>query len=107
MAVNWAEILTDAVKAAENVLAGKWPLVQQAARSQIASLIENGKSIEDNKDSMTADEYELVKRIQTRALSGVLAGYEAIGIVAAEQAAEAAWNVVATALKTATGLAFI
>ncbi len=73
----------------------------------MAALIENAKGIEDDKDAMTPDEYELVKRIQKRAFAGTLSGYEAIGIVAAELAAEAAWNVVADALRTATGLAFI
>jgi hypothetical protein len=107
MAVNWNQVLADAIKAAAGVLGGKWSLVQQTASSQITALVENAKSIEVNKGSMTADEYELVKRIQTRALSGVLAGFEAIGIVAAEQAAEAAWGVVASALKTATSLPFI
>jgi hypothetical protein len=106
-AVNWAQVLQESINAAKDVLAGKWPLVQQAASAQITALIENAKSIEDNKADMTQDEYELVKRIQTRALSGVLAGFEAIGIVAAEQAAAAAWNVAAGALKTATGFAFI
>ena len=107
MSVNWAQVLSDALKAAETVLVGKWPMVQKAATAQITALIENAKSIEDNKEAMTPEEYELVKRIQKRALAGVLAGFEAIGIVAAEQAADAAWGVAATALKVATGLPFI
>jgi hypothetical protein len=107
MPVNWPQVLTDALKAAADVLGGKWPVVRQAATFQITALIENAKSIEDNRDRMTADEYELVKRIQQRALTGVLAGFEAIGIVAAEQASEAAWNVVAGALRNATDLTFI
>ncbi|MEJ0020915.1 MAG: hypothetical protein WDN25_31080 [Acetobacteraceae bacterium] len=107
MAVDWTQVLAQAVQAAQGVLAGKWPVVRQAATAQITALIANAKAIEDAKDTMTEDEYELVKRIQKRALTGVLAGFEAIGIVAAEQAAEAAWDVVAGALRTATGLAFI
>jgi hypothetical protein len=107
MAVEWAQVLTDAIKAAESRLGGNWTLVQQAATIQVTALIENAKSIEDNKNAMTPDEYEFVKRIQTRALSGVLAGFEAIGIVAAEQAAEAAWNVAAAALKTEAGIFFV
>jgi hypothetical protein len=99
MAIDWAQTLNQSIAAAQGVLAGKWPLVQQAATTQITALIENAKFIEANKDDMTADEYELVKRVQKRALAGVLAGFEAIGIVAAEQAAEAAWNVAAAALK--------
>jgi hypothetical protein len=106
-AVNWAQVLQDSINAARAVLAGKWPLVETAASAQIQALVVNAQDIEANKDQMTPDEYELVKRIQTRALSGVLAGFEAIGIVAAEQAAAAAWSVVADALRGATGLAFI
>lgn len=107
MSVTDAGVLDDALRAAADVLKGKFALVRFAATAQITALVENAKTIEDNKSSMTADEYEMVKRIQTRALSGVLAGFEAIGIVAAEQAAEAAWNVVAAALKKTTGLPFI
>jgi hypothetical protein len=105
--VDWGSVLVGALSAAEDVLTDKWPLARRAATAQMAALVENAKGIEDDKAAMTPDEYELVKRIQKRAFAGVLAGFEAIGIVAAEQAAEAAWNVVADALRTATGLAFI
>jgi len=101
------QVLQDALKAAADVLGTKFAFVRTAATAQITALVANAKDIEDNKGSMTQAEYEMVKRIQTRALEGVLAGYEAIGIVAAEQAAQAAWNVVAAALRQSTGLAFI
>ncbi len=107
MAADWAEVLTEAVQAAEGPLASKWPVVRQAATYQLTALIENAKVLETRKETLSPDEYEFVKRVQKRAFAGILANYEAIGIVAAEQAAEAAWNVVAGALKAATGLAFI
>ena len=107
MTVNWAGVLGQALKAAEHQLGGKWPLVRQSATFQIQALVESAAALEGKKGSLSPDECELVKRIQTRALSGILASYEAIGIVAAEQAAEATWGVVAGALKTATGLTFI
>jgi hypothetical protein len=105
--VDWESVLVNALSAAKDVLADKWPMARRAATAQMAALIENARGIEDDKASLTPDEYELVKRIQKRAFAGVLAGFEAIGIVTAEQAAEAAWNVVADSLRTATGLAFI
>jgi hypothetical protein len=107
MAIDAGVVLQDALKAAAEVLGEKFALVRTAATAQVTALVANAADIEANQASMTKAEYEMVKRIQTRALAGVLAGYEAIGIVAAEQAAEAAWNVVAAALREATGLAFI
>ena len=107
MATDWSAVLTDAINAAKAVLAGKWPLVQKLATTQVTALVENAKTIEDNKSSMTADEYETTKRIQQNALAGVLTGVEAIGIVTAEQVADAVWNVIVSALKAVPELAFL
>jgi hypothetical protein len=106
MAID-AQVLQEALKAAADVLGDKFGFVRTAATAQVTALVANAADIEANKASMTKAEYDMVRRIQTRALAGVLAGYEAIGIVAAEQAAEAAWAVVAAALKASTGLPFI
>jgi hypothetical protein len=92
-------VLVNALRAAEQVLAGHWPSVAQAATAQITALVENAKFIEDNSATMSRLEYQATKLNQQRALEGVLKGFEAIGIVIAEQVAAAVWGVVEGALK--------
>jgi hypothetical protein len=107
MEVDWDKVLSNAGQAALGKLNSHLPLVANAVKTQTAAMVENGKFIERNKHSMTAAEYDMVKRIYTLAAASVFQSFEAIGIVAAQQAAEAAWNVIATALKTAAGISFI
>ncbi len=104
---DWSVVLNNAVDAARGVIGSKWPSVAQSATTQIAALVENAASIESNRETMTRHQYETVMINQKRALSGVLSGFEAISIVIAEQAADAAWQVAAVALRGATGLVFI
>jgi hypothetical protein len=105
--VNWDAVLGQAANAAKAAIGEKWPLVSRAAAQQISLLIANAAFIEENAGEMTELEYKLVTKNQQRAFESVLTGFEAISIVLAEQAFEAAWGVIAGALRTATGLAFI
>jgi|SRR5580693_4866933 hypothetical protein len=104
---DWSIVATNALKAAENVIGAAWPAVASSASAQVAALVATAKYIEDNEAVMTQLEYETARLNQQRALEGVLSGYAAITIVMAQQAAEAAWNVVLAALKTATSLPFL
>jgi hypothetical protein len=105
--VSWEAVLGEAVDAAKGAIGEKWPLISRAASQQISLLIANAKFIEQNAGEMTELEYKLVTKNQQRAFESVLTGFEAISIVLAEQAFQAAWSVIAGALKTATGLPFI
>ncbi len=107
MAVDWDKVLSNAGQAALSKLNSNLPLVANAVKAQTAAMVANGKFIEENKHLMTAAEYDMVKRSHTLAAESVFKSFEAIGIVAAQQAAEAAWDVMAAALKTATGISFI
>lgn len=105
--VNWNLVLGQAVDAAKGAIGEKWPLVSRSATQQVSLLIANASFIEENAGEMTELEYRVVTKNQQRAFESVLTGFEAISIVVAEQAFEAAWGVIAGALKTATGLPFI
>lgn len=107
MAIDWDKVLSNAGQAALGKLNSNLPMLTNAVKSQTAAMVQNGIFIEANKASMTSEEYDMIKRIQVRAAEGVFAAFEGIGIVAAQQAAEAAWEVIAMALKTAAGVAFI
>ena len=107
-AINWTQVGDEAITAAKNVLSGSWNNVSKAALPQIEAMISIGRSIEQDKinGTLTQSEYELLEAMQKNAMKGILSSYEAVGIVVAEQAATAAWNVLASALKGA-GVAFI
>lgn len=107
MAVDWTGVGNDIASAVMNVLGGAWTTVKPAASAQIAALVLVGKQIEADRASMSKVEYDGLRLSQQRAFEGVLSAYSAISIVVAEQAAQAAWNVIAKALKSAYGLPFI
>ena len=101
MAIDWSSVGGSVEQAVASVLGSDWGIVGPAARAQISALVQTAQAIEADKDNMSGDEYDVLRLTQQRALEGVLSAYAAISIVAAEQAAAAAWNVVAQALKTA------
>ncbi|SRR5258707_1759792 len=101
MAIDWSSVGGSVEQAVASVIGADWGVAAPAAKAQITALIETAQTIEADKDNMSAAEYNGLRLSQQRALEGVLSAYAAISIVVAEQAAAAAWNVVAQALKTA------
>jgi hypothetical protein len=101
MAIDWSSVGGSVEHAVASVIGADWGVTAPAAKAQITALIETAQAIEADKDNMSAAEYNGLRLSQQRALEGVLSAYAAISIVVAEQAAAAAWNVVAQALKTA------
>ena len=108
MAVDWTEVGKAVEAAVAQVLAGSWSSVSIAAGVQLQAMISIGQSIEQsqNQGRLTPLEYNTLRSAHTNALEGILSGYEAIGIVVAEQAADAAWNVISQALMKGAGVAF-
>jgi len=106
--INWTQVASGVEAAVKGVLGTAWQTVSAAAGPQIQAMISVAQSIETDyaNNRLTPAEYQSLKSMQKNALEGILSGYEAIGIVVAEQAAAAAWDVIATALKTAAGIAF-
>ena len=103
--INWNTIGQQAVAAAEGVLEQKWPEVSRGAELQINNLTHTAEFIALHKDEMKPVEYKAVLANQKLAIQNVLLLYEDIGIAIAEEAAQAAWNVVEGALETAIGVA--
>jgi hypothetical protein len=106
MAIDWTQVGKAVEAAVVQVLEGSWSTVSIAA--QLQAMISIGQSIEQsqNQGRLTPLEYNTLRSAQTNALEGILSGYEAIGIVVAEQAADAAWNVISQALMKGAGVAF-
>jgi hypothetical protein len=108
MAIDWTQVGSDVQKAVVGVLGANWQTVKTGASAQITALLMVGQSIETDAaaGTITELEYKSLKASQETALSGILHSYEAIGIVVAQQAAAAAWNVVCAAISKAYALPF-
>jgi hypothetical protein len=108
MAIDWSTVSSQMGTAVEDVVGPAWQNASTGASVQFAALIAAGQQIELNKDSMKQAEYDSLKLMQQRALEGVLQAYEGIALDVAEEAASAAWDVLAGTIKTAyPALAFL
>ncbi len=104
MAVDWTQVETDVVAAIKNVVKQEWGVIAASATSQVQALITIGQEIEAGLTAtppITPADYAFLKLSAQRALEGVLQTYAAIGLVVAQQVADAAVNVVVDALKAA------
>ena len=102
-ATDWTTVFQQATAAAATSLAASWNSVSQTAEHSVQMLVDTAAYIELNKSSLSTDDCNLLTSNQTLAMKNVLLGYEAIGIVAAEQAVAAAWDVVSSALQSSIG----
>jgi len=107
--INWGQVGNDVKTAVSGVLGSSWNIVSSAAGPQIQAMINIAQMIEQSysQGNLTKDEYDTLRSNQKNALEGVLSSYAAVGIVVAEQAADAAWAVVSRALQSGAGVAFI
>jgi hypothetical protein len=107
MPINWQQVGTDVKSAVMKVLGNSWQTVSGAAGPQLEAMISVGQNIEQsfNAHNLTELEYKSLRSMQKNALEGILSSFEAVGIVVAEQAADAAWSVISQALLKG-GLAF-
>ena len=102
MAIDWQQVGAEVTNVVVMVLDNSWQTVSNAAGPQIQAMISVAQSIEQSKNAgnLTELEYNSLRSMQKNALEGILSSYEAVGIVVAEQAAQAAWNVISQALVT-------
>jgi hypothetical protein len=107
MPIDWQQVATGVKSAVIQVMGSSWQTVSSAAGPQLEAMVSIGEGIERSHDAhtLTETEYQSLRSMQKNALEGILSSYEAVGIVVAEQAAEAAWDVVSQALLKA-GVAF-
>ncbi len=108
MAIDWQQVGAEVTNVVVMVLGNSWQTVSNAAGPQIQAMINVAQSIEQSRNvrKLTELEYNSLRSMQKNALEGILISYETVGIVVAEQAAEAAWNIISqTLLKTGVGFA--
>jgi|SRR5271166_179975 len=101
MAINWTTVETQIAQEVSGIVGGAWQNAAAGASAQFAAIIAVGKQIEQDRDSMQQAEYDSLKRMQQRALHGVLQTDAGISLDIAQQAAAAAWSVLVDAVKTA------
>jgi hypothetical protein len=104
MVTDWPTVRVNAISAAQGVLGTAWKAAAAGATGAIGSLVQTAQYIDQNKDNMTADEYQLLISQQKQAMQNVLTGYEAISIAAATNAIGAVINVIVAAAPTLLGL---
>jgi hypothetical protein len=97
-------IKSKAIEAAKNVIGSSWSVVKQGATAQIAALVGTALYINENKDSMTKDEYESLIDQQKTAFKNVLTAYEAIGLATAQNTVAAVMKVITDAIPSLLAL---
>jgi hypothetical protein len=95
---DWNQVAQNALSATKESLGQSWLTAQPAAQHSVQSLVATAQYIAENQNSLSEDERKLLITNQKLAMQNVLLGYEAIGIVAAEEAVDAAWGVVSSVL---------
>jgi len=103
--MDWDTILQQAIAAAGQSLGKSLSTIAPAAEHSVSLLIQTAQTIAANNATLEAPEQNMLVNNQKLAMQNVLLGYEDIGILAAEQAVAAAWNVISQALTAALGAA--
>jgi hypothetical protein len=106
--VNWSQVQTGCEAAVKAAVGSAFGTVSSVVGPQIEAMVAIGQDIEiqHEQGKLTKREYESLRRMQKKALEGILSGYEGIGAALAAQAADAAWKVVAAALLKTAGIPF-
>ena len=105
---DWGQVAQQAADAAERVIGHAWGQAAGPAEEQIKQMSALAARVEVDYAAvpprLSYDEYESLRDMQKDALAAILNGYEAIAILAVEQAVDAAWAVFETALQAAIRL---
>ena len=109
MAIEWKDLGPAMLGAAKGVLKKKWPEVKDYAESEYKKLAETLQLIEKLTlaGTITPEEALLQLQIQRNAARTVLLTIEGLGVLAAEQAINAALNAVKPVVNGAIGFALI
>ena len=103
MALNVGELALKMFEAFESSLTGKWPEVKEYAETEAKKMAESMVMIEKLilRDQITEEEAKLHFQIQQNATRMVLLTIEGLGIIAVEQAINAALDVLKDTVNTA------
>ena len=104
MATDWGAVLRDMVSAAENVAKTEWPKLKDEANAQFKILTQVGARIEARKAAGTISKTNarFLLAQHKMAAQNVMFSIEGIANVLVEKAANAALDVLRTAIKAAT-----
>ena len=109
MTINTVELAADMLSAMKGVLSDKWPQIKEYGESEAQKLAHSLTQIHTMSLAGDIDEEEAVMqlRIQKNASETVLLTLTGLSALAAEQAINAALNVVRDTVNTALGFALI
>jgi predicted ATP-grasp superfamily ATP-dependent carboligase len=101
--LDFSKLLGEMLGAAKNKLADKWPAVEGIATTSFKTLAQTLVDIEDMtlKGTITGEQAALLLDMQKNTAKMVLLSVEIVGIVAAEEAINAALDVVRDVVNTA------
>ena len=107
--LDFSALLKQMLDAAKNTLANKWPVVKDLATSSFKTLAHSLIDIEEMKidGTITEEQARLLLDMHKNTAKIVLLSVEVVGIVAAEEAINAALDSVKTAVNTAIGFALL
>lgn len=105
MAVDWKVVGPQMLMAAKGVLAKKWPKVKDYAEVEFKKLADTLEMIEKLflAGTITEDEARLHLQIQKNAARTVLLTFQGLGMLAAEEAINAALGVLKAPVNAALG----
>ena len=105
MATDWNAIRDAALGAGKEALGSAWATASAGATAQISALVGIAGYIQENQNSMSADEISHLVAQQKTALQNVLIGYEGIGYADANNAVAATVNSILLAVPGLLGFA--
>jgi soluble cytochrome b562 len=109
MAIDISKLAEDMLNAAKGPLTKQWPEIKDYAEMEMKKIAESIAAIEKMKlaGKITEEKASLQIDIQKNATRTVLLAVEGIGLVSAEQAINAALNVVRDTVNKAIGWALL
>ncbi|MFZ6862852.1 hypothetical protein ACO0K7_09465 [Undibacterium sp. Ji67W] len=105
MATDWNAVRDAALGAGKAALGSAWATASAGATAQISALVGIAEYIQENQNSMSADEISHLVAQQKTALQNVLIGYEGIGYADANNAVAATVNSILLAVPELLGFA--
>ena len=107
--IDVAELAKDMLQAAQGKLQPHWKAAKSFAALEMRKLAETAAEIELGRldGTISKQQAEILLAMQANASQAVLTSIETVGMIAAQDAINAALNVLKTAVNKAIGIAFL
>jgi hypothetical protein len=107
--IDFAQLAKDMLAAAKPSLLAHWNSVRPFAETEMQKLAETALQIKLGQadGSLTQQQAQILLKMQANASQAVLTAVETVGMIAAQDAINAALNVLKQALNTAIGFSFL